>query len=77
MPAQQCPRRDQKHAQRRPREVTGSGCQQGSIGRRKLRPFDLAAQNLELMPQHQQLNVFHIQATPATNQRANKARTAR
>jgi hypothetical protein len=70
MPAQQRPRRNQEHADRRPRQVTGRGCQQGPISCAKLRPGDLATQNLQLMPEHQQLDVFHMQATAATNERA-------
>src|SRR6266508_135491 len=50
MPAQQRPRRNQKHADRRPRQVTGRGCQQSPISCAKLRLGDLATQNLELMP---------------------------
>ncbi|MGH8732509.1 MAG: hypothetical protein ACREVB_02380 [Burkholderiales bacterium] len=46
-----------------------SGCQQRSIDHRRLRPRDLAAQNLKLVPQHQQLNVSHVQAAAATNKR--------
>src|SRR5437879_6391696 len=41
MPTQERPRRNQKHARRRPRQVTGGGCQQRPISRAKLRPGDL------------------------------------
>src|SRR6266511_5880400 len=35
----------------------------------QLRPYNLAAQNLELVPQHQQLNVLYVQAATAPNKR--------
>jgi hypothetical protein len=35
------------------------------------------AQNRQLMPQHEQLDVFHDQAASATNKRTTTARTAR
>jgi hypothetical protein len=49
--------------------MTSDGRQQRSISCAKLRPRDLAAENLELVTQHQQLEVFHMQAAAATNQR--------
>ena len=36
----------------------------------ELRPRDLPAQDLELVAQHQQLDVFQMQATTAANKRA-------
>jgi hypothetical protein len=45
-------------------------CQEGPVNRPEFRPHDLAAQDLELVAQHQQLDVFHTQATTATNKRA-------
>jgi hypothetical protein len=53
--------------------VTGCGCQQGPISGPKLRARDLAAQDLELMAQHQQLDVFYMKATAATNKRAEQS----
>jgi hypothetical protein len=73
MPAKQRPRRNQKHAERRPRQVTGEGGQQGSISCAELRPCHLAAENLELVPQHQQFDVFHMQSAAATNQRTEES----
>jgi hypothetical protein len=43
--------------------------QQRSIWHPELRPSNLAAQNLEFVPQHQQLNVLHVQAAAAPNKR--------
>jgi hypothetical protein len=50
MPAKQRPRRHHKRAERRPRQVTSDGREQGSISCAKLRPRHLAAENLELVP---------------------------
>jgi len=46
--------------------VARCGRKQGSINHPKFRPHDLAAQDLELVAQHQQLDVFHMQAATAT-----------
>ena len=67
MPTQQRPRSHQACTARGTRQVTGSCCEQGPIG--KLRPRDLPAQDLELVAQHQQLDVLHMQAAAATNKR--------
>src|SRR6266542_4099746 len=69
MPAKQRPRRHHKHPERRSRQVTGDGRQQGSISCAKLRPRPLASEDVELVAQHQQLDVFYVQAAAATNQR--------
>jgi hypothetical protein len=42
----------------------------------KLRPTGLAAQNLELMAQHHQLDVLHIRATTAPNKEAQQSPNA-
>lgn len=52
--------------------MTSCRCEQGPISRPKVRPRDLPAQNLELMPQHKQLDVFHVQTTATTNKRPEK-----
>jgi hypothetical protein len=44
--------------------------QECSIRHPELRPPDLAAQDRQLVPQHKQLDVFHIQAAPTPNKRA-------
>jgi hypothetical protein len=49
--------------------VARRGGQQGAIRHGELRPRDLPAQNLEFVPQHQQFDVFHVQAAAATNKR--------
>jgi hypothetical protein len=50
--------------------VARCGRQQGAINRPEFRPYDLSAQDLELVAQHQQLDVFHTEASTATNKRA-------
>src|SRR5207249_5238561 len=51
------------------RQVTGSRCEQGPIGRPEFRPRDLAAEKLELVAQHEQLDVLDMQAAAATDKR--------
>jgi hypothetical protein len=53
--------------------VTGCRREQGPIDRSKLRTRDLAAQNLELVPQDEQLDVLHAQATATPNQGAKQS----
>ena len=50
--------------------MAGRRREQGTISGAKLRPRDLAAQNLELVAQDQQLDVLHVQATTTPNERA-------
>jgi hypothetical protein len=69
MPTQQRTRRHQQHATRRARQMASRGRQQRPISPSELRPRDLPTQNLELVAQHQELNVFHMQAATATNKR--------
>jgi hypothetical protein len=69
MPTQKGPRSHQKHAARRARQAASCGRQQGPINRPELRPNDLPPQDLKLMAQHQQFDVFHMQATTATHKR--------
>jgi hypothetical protein len=45
------------------------GCEQSPIRIPELRPGDLAAENLELVSQHEQLDVLDMQAAAATNKR--------
>jgi hypothetical protein len=59
MPQQQRARSHQKHAPRRARQMAGPGCQQSPISKPELRLRDLPTQDLELVAQHQQLDVFH------------------
>ena len=49
--------------------MTRCGCKQSPINRPEFRPHELPAQDLELVAQHQQLDVFHMQAPTATNKR--------
>jgi hypothetical protein len=51
--------------------MAGRGRQQGPISKPELRLRDLPAQDLELVPQHKQLDVFHVQAVAAPHKRAN------
>jgi hypothetical protein len=53
--------------------VKGRRCEQGSISFAELRPRHLAAENLRLVPQHQQLDVFHMQPAAATKQRTEQS----
>src|SRR6266511_2274520 len=73
MPAQERPRREQKHAPRRAGEMQRRGSEQRPIGWLELRPRDLSAQDLELVPKHQQLDVFHVQPAAASNKRADQS----
>jgi len=47
--------------------------QQRPITIRSFGPHDLPAQDLELVAQHQQLNVFHMQTPTATHKRAEQS----
>lgn len=47
--------------------------QQCPISHPEFRPRNLSAQDRELVPQHQQLDVFHVQAAPTTNKRAQQS----
>ena len=49
--------------------MAGRRREQGTISGAKLRPRDLAAQNLELVAQDQQLDVLYVQATTTPNER--------
>jgi hypothetical protein len=48
--------------------VAGRRREQGTISGAKLRPRDLAAQNIELVAPDQQLDVLDVQATTSPNQ---------
>jgi hypothetical protein len=69
MPPQQRARSHQKLGTRGAWQLAGCGRNKCPISRAELRPPDLAAQNLELVMEHQQLDVLHIQTTTATNKR--------
>jgi hypothetical protein len=45
-------------------------CKQSPIRHPEFRPHDLPTQDLELVAQHQQLDIFHMQAATATKERA-------
>src|SRR5487761_109801 len=53
--------------------MDGCSSQQCSISHRELRPRNLAAQDPQLMPEHEEFDVFHVQAAPATNQRTQQS----
>jgi hypothetical protein len=53
--------------------VPGRSGEQGAISWTKLRPTNLAAQNLELVPQHHQLDVLHTRATTAANKQSDQS----
>src|SRR5262249_47031771 len=69
-PARILPRQPEHHASRRARQVAGRSRQQRPVNDAELRPRDLSTQDLELVAQDQHLDVFHVQAAPATNKRA-------
>jgi hypothetical protein len=48
-------------------------CKQGSINHPKFRPHDLPTQDLELVALHQELEVFHMQAATARNERTEQS----
>jgi hypothetical protein len=50
------------------RQVPGRRREQRAINGPQLWPTDLAAQNLELVPQHHQLDVLHARATTAADE---------
>jgi Bacterial regulatory proteins, luxR family len=53
--------------------MNGCGDQECWIRHPELRPSNLARQNLELVPQHQQLNVLHVSAAAAPNKRTQES----
>jgi len=73
VPAQERPRRDQERSARRQRQIARGSGKQSAIGAVELGPPDLAAQNLELMAEHQQLDVLDIRATAAANKQAEQS----
>jgi hypothetical protein len=78
VPAQQRPRRHQQLDPLRPQQMDSRGSQQRPVSHPELRPRDLASQDRKLVPQHQQLNVLHVQASAATNKHTQQSpKTAR
>jgi hypothetical protein len=53
--------------------VPGCRCEQRSISEPELRLHDLAAQNVELVAQHQQLDVLQVQPTATPNERTEQS----
>jgi hypothetical protein len=70
MPAQQAPRSDQARAARGARQVASRRRQQGTIRDTKVPPRHLAAQDLELMTQDEQLAALDVQTAATANERA-------
>jgi hypothetical protein len=70
MPAEQRPWRHQEEAPLWPRQVNRCGGQQCSISHPERRSRDLPAEDGQLVSKHEELDVFHIQAASATNERA-------
>jgi hypothetical protein len=60
MPAQQRAWSDQPCVAQLARRVKGCRREQSPVSRTEPRSAHLAAENLELVPQHQQLEVFHM-----------------
>src|SRR5215207_4371740 len=72
MPPQQRARTDQARATRRAWQLAGCRREQGTVRGAKPRPGDLAAQNVELVAQDEQLDVLDVQATTTPNECAQK-----
>jgi hypothetical protein len=53
--------------------MNSCGGQQCPVSHPELRSRNLPAQDRKLVPQHKQLDVFHVQAAPATNERAQQS----
>jgi hypothetical protein len=53
--------------------VHGRSSQERPVSYPELWPPNLAAQDRQLVPEHEQLHVLHVQAAPATNQRAQQS----
>jgi hypothetical protein len=68
VPAQQRPRSNQTRPARGAWQVAGRRGERRTISAPKLRPRDLATQDLELVAQDQQLDVLDVQATGTPNQ---------
>jgi hypothetical protein len=68
MPPQQRARGDQAPAARGAWQLARRRREQGTVRGAKLRPRDLATQNLELVAQDQQLDVLDVQATATANE---------
>ena len=74
MPTKQCPWSDQPGGpSQRSRQLERCSCEQRTISRTQLRPRDLTAQHLELVPQHDHLHVPQAQAAATTNERAQQS----
>jgi hypothetical protein len=73
MPPQQRARGDRTRFARWAWQVAGRRREQGTISGAKLRPRDLAAQNIDLVAQNQQLDVLDVQATTTPNQSAEQS----
>jgi hypothetical protein len=70
MPAQQRPRGDQARAARWAWQVARRRRKKGTIRGTKVRPRHLAAQDLELVAQDEQLDVLDVQPAATTDERS-------
>src|SRR5918995_208705 len=68
MPAQKCRRLDEERPPSRLRQHLAERRQQGTIGRPQARPADLAPQYLQLMPQHEDLDLLRPLRTTKENE---------
>jgi hypothetical protein len=73
MPTQKRPWSDQPCAAQWTRQVAGRRREQGPIGGRELWPSDLAVQNLELVPQHEPLDVLQVEAAATPHECAEQS----
>src|SRR5436190_1904071 len=70
------PTRPGRHQQERPLrlpKMNGCGGQERPVSHPEFRPGDLPAQDRELVPQHEQFNVLHVQAATATDKRTQQS----
>ncbi|MGZ4273095.1 MAG: hypothetical protein ACXVR1_11545 [Solirubrobacteraceae bacterium] len=72
MPAQQRARGDQTRPAQGAWQVAGRRREQGTISGAKLWARHLAAQNVQLVTQHQQLEVLDIQTTATANEHSHQ-----
>jgi len=67
MPTQKCVRRHEQSVALPPREYSGEGRQEGTIGRSQRGAPLLPSEHDQLMAQHEQLEVFGEFAAPASD----------
>jgi hypothetical protein len=77
VPAQECLRRDEQAVAARTRKQAARRREENTVSRSQRRALDLAAENLELMAQHDQLDVLDLHGAVAPNQQLQEGDEAR